>query len=1250
MAGEQHTAPRAAAQVRDEEAYARVQQLVETSAADFWAPIAQRALHWFDARRGAWLHRAGAGWSGWDGRSGARVVSHEEWTPWEACVDAADSPVVRWYAGGLTNAAFNEVDRFVLLSHGGACAFIGEATGERTTLRQLLLESVVAAAALRGEWGLSAGQRMAVYLPNDVRGVVWIEAAKRAAVPYVAVASGTSAESLADRLADTAASLLVTSDALLRVAADAAARVAPPPRGVVSPAAIALPEGWAAAAPALHRARVRLLAELEADARRMAAFWSISAPAPVDATYPLFVLYTSGSTGKPKGIVHTHGGYLVGVGLTCETVFALQPARDVLFVIATAGWITGQSYMISAALLAGVPSVLLDGSAVSPPGRFAATVSRHRVSVLKAGSTFLRMLMTMPSADALLAQHDLSSLRLGTFCAEPVNEAVHRFAAAHLTPTYINSYWATEHGGIVWSRCFANEAQPLTPDTATWPLPWIAGAVLCRRGDEWGAAACGERGETVIRRRFPYQALTVWTSAGFGEAAWRGDVARWRSYFAAGVGFVQGDTAAVREDGAFTFHGRSDEVINVGGHRIGTAEIESALLADAEHAGSALRNCVVVGCPDAVLGAAPVAFVVLREAEGRRGALDEGRLRQRVLERLGPVAVPVRFVVATGLPETYSGKIMRGVLQRMLAGEPLGDLNASRNPECVPALLAAVRAGDAADGGVEAAAAADGAAGGEGVTEESLRRLVGEVVRNLLGAVHVSPSAPLMEAGIDSLSVTHLVTELSRRTGVSLSSTLIFEHPTADAIVAHLLARTRPPPSPADAIRRFHARDARDLAAAAAARRGRRGGVPPAVSAVSGVWPCGAPSSAALRKMADAAFDAASGGGAPARWGGEAEGAASHVAAIASVQLFDARAFGLTPAEAAAIDPQQRLLLEHCAAAHEAARLPRGACVGALVAIGHTDFADAAARGGVDRGGVGAGRALAAGRVAFALDLHGPCAAIDTACSSALVALHAAAACVAAAQCAHALAAAVNLVLSPHASAAYARAGMLSPRGRCRTFDARADGYVRGEGVGAASVGGGGGGVWALEGSAVRQDGRSASLTAPNGSAQAALLEEAAARTAACGGMCAVEAHGTGTPLGDPTEVRALARAATRGECALGGVKACVGHLEAAAGMAGLAKAAGGVRARAASPNAQLRVLNPHAAAAASAPLAFAAATSALPHGGAAAAGVSSFGYSGTIAHAVLSSPAAAAEAAAPPPPSFRRLRRAAFARSRRTS
>ena len=187
-----------------------------------------------------------------------------------------------------------------------------------------------------------------------------------------------------------------------------------------------------------------------------------------------------------------------------------------------------------------------------------------------------------------------------------------------------------QHGGLVWSRCHGNVDQPLRPDTRSWPLPWIAGDVMLR--DELGVnesyqiAADGVQGEVVIRQRYPYQALTVWASAGFGQAEWRGDVQRWGKYFVPQVGYVQGDAAVRYKDGAFTFHGRSDEVINVGGNRIGTEEIEGALLVDTQRADSPLRNAVIVGMPDTILGTVPCAFITLQPG-AKLAFSDEARLR-----------------------------------------------------------------------------------------------------------------------------------------------------------------------------------------------------------------------------------------------------------------------------------------------------------------------------------------------------------------------------------------------------------------------------------------------------------------------------------------------------------------------------------------------------------------------------------------------------------------------------------------------
>ena len=422
-----------------------------------WASFASRELHWHcsnNAIDSAWLAQSDDGcWVGWSATSGEQVVysSANSWQPWTAVVDASAAPLMRWFSDGRTNAAFNEVDRHVLSGHGAATAFITEPDGDEavrvTTICELFIEVSLVAHALRERLGASSHRRVALFLPNTAVAAVWGGAAKVLGVPYIAVASGASVPSLSSRLADTASAFLVTVEDLLPAATAAAAALTLPPAIVLEGGAVpddAVPMGErakAGAAPTvvIHEAaalvawsRVELLRlsdavpprELdEAAATRPTLVrnaWQLASPTPVEASHPLFVLYTSGSTGKPKGIVHTHGGFEVGLIKTSRVVFDLQGSgrRDTLLAVGTPGWIMGQSYMWSAALLCRCPSVLLDGSANSPPDRVPAIVARDRVTVLKAGTTLLRMIMATPNSIAMLRKHDLASLRLGN-CARP---------------------------------------------------------------------------------------------------------------------------------------------------------------------------------------------------------------------------------------------------------------------------------------------------------------------------------------------------------------------------------------------------------------------------------------------------------------------------------------------------------------------------------------------------------------------------------------------------------------------------------------------------------------------------------------------------------------------------------------------------------------------------------------------------------------------------------------------------------------
>jgi acrylyl-CoA reductase (NADPH) / 3-hydroxypropionyl-CoA dehydratase / 3-hydroxypropionyl-CoA synthetase len=466
--------------------------------------------------------------------------------------------------------------------------------------------------------------------------------------------------------------------------------------------------------------RVTTEAELLAlpDREFVQAIWASSAPAPLDAEFPLFFIYTSGSTGKPKGVVHVHGGYTAGIAHTMRVAFDAR-AGDVMYVVADPGWITGQSYMISAALTTRVTSVFTEGAPVFPhAGRFASIIERHNVNIFKAGVTFLKGIMSDAQNAADVGRYDLSSLRVCTFCAEPTSPTVQQFGMELLAPWYINSYWATEHGGMAWTHFYGNGDFPLRADAHTYPLPWILGDVWAERvdGDADAAAplapfrraagesgvpfrrvALEEKGEIVIAAPYPYLARTVWgDSAHFQidgtrvHAAWKGDIDRWtNTYWSRWKGvwaYTQGDFAMRYDDDSFSLHGRSDDVINVSGHRMGTEEIEGAILRHRQlDPESPVGNVIVVGAPHREKGLTPLAFV--KPSAGHTLTQDDKRrLSELVRVEKGAVAVPSDFIVVTQFPETRSGKYVRRMVRALVEGTDVGDQSTLRNPESIDEL------------------------------------------------------------------------------------------------------------------------------------------------------------------------------------------------------------------------------------------------------------------------------------------------------------------------------------------------------------------------------------------------------------------------------------------------------------------------------------------------------------------------------------------------------------------------------------
>ena len=445
------------------------------------------------------------------------------------------------------------------------------------------------------------------------------------------------------------------------------------------------------------------------DRELVAALWAAVPPLPVDAEFPLFFIYTSGSTGKPKGVVHVHGGWLAGIAHTMRVVFDAAPG-DVIYVVADPGWITGQSYMIAAALATRVTTVISEGAPVFPSaGRFASIIERFGVQIFKAGVTFLKTVMTDPQNVADVQAYGLGSLRVATFCAEPTSPSVQQFGMDLVTPWYINSYWATEHGGIVWTHFYGNGDFPLRADAHTYPLPWVMGDVWVpdREPDPVTGrvaarpAGIGEKGEIVVAAPYPYLCRTIWGDAEHFRVegtrvspAWKGDFERYaKTYWTRWTGafaYTQGDFAVKYADGGFSLHGRSDDVINVSGHRLGTEEIEGAILRDKQvNPDSPVGNVIVVGAPHAQKGLTPLAFV--KPAPGRKlTADDRRRLIETVRQEKGAVAVPEDFIEVSQFPETRSGKYMRRMVRALVEGGDVGDTSTLRNPESIAEFRAAI--------------------------------------------------------------------------------------------------------------------------------------------------------------------------------------------------------------------------------------------------------------------------------------------------------------------------------------------------------------------------------------------------------------------------------------------------------------------------------------------------------------------------------------------------------------------------------
>ena len=593
----------------------------------------------------------------------AREAERLDWTRrWDQVLDWRP-PFARWFVGGKLNASVNCLDRHLANGRGDRPAILweGEPGDTKTLTYNDLHREVCRFTNVLRSLGVGKGDRVAIYLPMIPELPVAMLACARIGAPHSVVFAGFSAQSLRDRINDAEAKVLVTADGgyrrggvvPLKAISDEALEDTPSIRGVVMvrrtgddvPMAAGRDHDWAdlmAAAPDT------------AEAEEM------------DSEDILYILYTSGTTGKPKGIVHTTGGYLTQVTATARAVFDLKDS-DVWWAAADIGWVTGHSYIVYGPLALGVTQVMYEGAPDHPDrGRLWSIVERYRVSCLYTAPTAIRAFMKWGAQHP--AAHDLTSLRLLGTVGEPINPEAwvwyHREIGGGRCPV-VDTWWQTETGSIMASALPG--VTTLKPGSATHAFPGIALDILDRHGSRVDVGG----GLLAITRPWPSMLRGIWgDEERFRQTYW----SQWKDiYFPA-------DGARRDEDGYFWVMGRVDDVLNVSGHRLGAAEVESALV---EH--EAVAEAAVVGRPHEIKGEGIAAFVVLRESAAAHEGLA-AELRAHVGEAIGPIARPDDIVFAADVPKTRSGKIMRRLLRDIAAGKAIGDTTTLADPAVVTRL------------------------------------------------------------------------------------------------------------------------------------------------------------------------------------------------------------------------------------------------------------------------------------------------------------------------------------------------------------------------------------------------------------------------------------------------------------------------------------------------------------------------------------------------------------------------------------